>query len=231
MDSVASLARRAGLRAPIAPYPSSALGASVVQPLDFVTAYASFDNGGLVVEPRFILRIEDRTGKTVFTPPVTPPRPAMDPRVAFIVRDMMQDVVSRGTATSVRRIVPAHIPVAGKTGTTNDNTDVWFVGMTPELVTGVWLGFDRPAMISPGAAGGSLAAPIAGEIIKQYYGGRNAGTWTPPPGVVQAEIDRVTGKPADSMTPIDRRYAEWFIEGTEPGARAWAWNLFRFGPF
>lgn len=230
MDSVVALARRAGLRAPIAPYPSSALGASVVQPLDFVAAYASFDNGGVSVAPRFITRIEDRTGRTVAVPQGEPMRPAMDPRVAFIMRDMLEDVVERGTATALRRIVPDRIPVAGKTGTTNDNTDVWFVGMTPELVTGVWLGFDKPAMIAPGAAGGTLAAPIAGRVIAAAYEGRSAGQWTPPPGVVAVEVDRVTGKPADASTPADRRINEWFLIGTEPGALAWPLSLFRLGP-
>ena len=230
MDSVTALARRAGLRAPIAPYPSSALGASVVQPLDFVAAYASFDNGGVSVDPRFITRIEDRTGRAVFAPQGAPMRAAMDPRVAFIMRDMLKDVVERGTATALRRIVPARIPVAGKTGTTNDNTDVWFVGMTPELVTGVWLGFDKPAMIAPGAAGGTLAAPIAGRVIAAAYDGRNAGEWTAPPGVVAVEVDRATGKPADPSTPAERRYNEWFLIGTEPGALAWPLSLFRLGP-
>ena len=230
MDSVIALARRAGLRSPIAPYPSSALGASVVQPLDFVAAYAAFDNGGVAVEPRFVQRIEDRNGRTVFTPQVAPARSAMDPRVAFIMRDMLQDVVTRGTATALRTIVPARIPVAGKTGTTNDNTDVWFVGMTPELVTGVWLGFDKPAMISPGAVGGTLAAPIAGQIIAAAYGNRASGVWTPPPGVVPVELDRATGQPSDAKTPSERRYVEWFMAGTEPGAPVWPWSLFRLGP-
>ncbi len=230
MDSVIALAHRAGLRAPIAPYPSSALGASVVQPLDFVAAYATFDNGGVAIAPRFISRVEDRTGRAVYTPQPPPPQPAMDPRIAFIVRDMMQDVVTRGTATALRRIVPARIAVAGKTGTTNDNTDVWFVGMTPELVTGVWLGFDKPAMIAPGAVGGTLAAPIAGHIIADVYGSRSSATWTAPPGVVGVELDRSSGKPADATTPADRRYTEWYLEGTEPGASAWPWSLFRFGP-
>lgn len=230
MDSVIALARRAGLRAPIAPYPSSALGASVVQPLDFVAAYAAFDNGGVSVDPRFITRVEDRTGRTVFVPQGAPMRPAMDPRVAFIMRDIMKDVVERGTATALRRLVPARVPVAGKTGTTNDNTDVWFVGMTPELVTGVWLGFDKPAMIAPGAAGGSLAAPIAGRVLAAAYEGRTAGEWTPPPGVVAVDVDRSTGKPADASTPADRRYTEWFLTGTEPGAIAWTLSLFRLGP-
>jgi len=234
MDSVIDLARRAGLRAPIAPYPSSALGASVVQPLDFVAAYAAFDNGGVAVEPRFIARVEDRNGRTVFTPQVPAARSAMDPRIAFIMRDMMQDVVTRGTATALRRLVPANIPVAGKTGTTNDNTDVWFVGMTPELVTGVWVGFDKPAMISPGAVGGTLAAPIAGRIIASAYSSasavRTAGQWTPPPGVVAVELDRRSGRPSGRDTPDDQRYLEWYLEGTEPGAPVWPWSLFRLGP-
>ncbi len=230
VDSVVALARRAGLRAPIAPYPSSALGASVVQPLDFVAAYASFDNGGVGVDPRFIARIDDRNGRAVHTAPGAPVRPAMDPRVAFIMRDIMTDVVNRGTATTLRRIVPSQIRVAGKTGTTNDNTDVWFVGMTPELVLGVWLGFDKPAMIAPGAAGGTLAAPIAGHIIASAYAGKSSGSWTPPPGLVPVELDRASGKPADAKTAAESRYTEWFLLGTEPGALTWPWSLFRLGP-
>ncbi|MGV3710294.1 MAG: penicillin-binding transpeptidase domain-containing protein, partial [Gemmatimonas sp.] len=230
MDSVIALAHRSGIRSSIAPYPSSALGASIVQPLDFVASYATFDNGGLAVQPKFITRIEDRNARAVFTPPAVATQPALDPRVAFIMRDMMRDVVERGTATSVRKLVPSRVPVAGKTGTTNDNSDVWFVGMTPELVAGVWIGFDKPQTIAPGAAGGTLAAPIAGNILASYYQGRSSGTWTAPPGLVSAELDRKTGKPATLTTPTDQRYQEWFLEGTEPGARSWPWTLFRNGP-
>ena len=230
MDSVIALAHRSGLRSPIANFPSSALGASVVQPLDFVAAYATFDNGGLAVQPRFISRIDDRAGKTVFTPPVVAATPALDPRVAFIMRDMLRDVVERGTATAVRRAVPARVPVAGKTGTTNDNSDVWFVGMTPELVAGVWMGFDKPQTITPGAVGGTLAAPIAGQIIASYYQSRTSGTWSPPSGVVGAELDRTSGQVATVVTPIAQRYQEWFLEGTEPGNHSWPWALFRNGP-
>jgi penicillin-binding protein 1A len=230
LDSVIALARRAGIRSAIAPYPSSALGASVVQPLDFVAAYAAFDNGGVAVDPRFLARIEDRNGRSVYAPPVPAPRSAMDPRVAFIVRDMMRDVVDRGTATALRRVVPSRVAVAGKTGTTNDNADVWFLGMTPELVLGVWLGFDRPSMIAPGAAGGTLAAPIAGDVLAAYYGARASAEWTPPPGVVGVPLDRLTGATVTAATPVDRRYTEWYLVGTEPGAIAWPWNLFRIGP-
>lgn len=230
MDSVTALARRAGVRSPIAPYPSSALGASAVQPLDFVAAYAAFDNGGVGVEPRFVVRVEDNSGRTVLAPQSAPPQAALDPRVAFIVRDMMQDVVQRGTATALRRIVPARVPVAGKTGTTNDNTDVWFVGMTPELVLGVWLGFDKPAMIAPGAVGGTLAAPIAGRIIAAAYEGRASSSWLPPPGIVSVELDRTSGTPANETTSEAERYTEWFLEGSEPGASRWPISLFKLGP-
>jgi 1A family penicillin-binding protein len=230
MDSVIALAHRSGLRSPIANYPSSALGASVVQPLDFVAAYATFDNGGMAVQPKFITRIDDRTGKTVFTPPFVAPQPALDPRVAFIMRDMLRDVVERGTATAVRRAVPSRVPVAGKTGTTNDNSDVWFVGMTPELVTGVWMGFDKPQMITPGAVGGTLAGPIAAQIIASYYQSRPSGSWSPPGGVVSEELDRFTGKVATFDTPANRRYQEWFLDGTEPGNHSWPWALFKNGP-
>ena len=123
---------------------------------------------------------------------------SIDPKIAFIVRDMMREVVDRGTATSVRRYLPASIPVAGKTGTTNDNTDVWFVGMTPEVVAGVWLGFDRPKTITPGAAGGTLAAPIFGKMMAEYYASRSAAEWHPPAGLIAAQVDRVTGQLADS---------------------------------
>ena len=230
-DSVIALARRFGIRAPIAAYPSSALGASAVQPLDFVTAYATFANLGVAVEPRLVARVEDRAGRTVWSPPEVAPSLALDPRVAFIVRDMMRDAVDHGTASSVRRYVPARIPVAGKTGTTNDNADVWFVGMTPDLVAGVWIGFDRPKTITPGAAGGTLAAPIWGQMVARWYGNRPAGSWTPPAGLVSVELDRQTGLPADSTTPPDRRYTEYFVEGTEPGAAPFTpWSLFRSGP-
>jgi penicillin-binding protein 1A len=214
MDTVIALARALGISSPIAPYPSSAIGASAVQPLDLVAAYATFANLGARVEARFITRIEDGAGRVVYQNRVPTPPIVLDPRVAFIVRDMMRDVVERGTATSVRRYVPPSIPVAGKTGTTDDNTDVWFVGMTPDLVAGVWLGFDKPKPIAPGAVGGSLAAPIFGRMLQ--LSPSRGGVWAPPAGLLFAELDRLTGEMATPVTPIDRRYTEYFLDGTEP---------------
>jgi 1A family penicillin-binding protein len=231
MDTIVTWARRFGIDAPVAPYPASAIGASALQPLDLVAAYTVFANLGAHVRPRFIYRIEDRTGTAVFTNPAAPPRPVIDPKVAFIVRDMMREVVERGTATSVRRFLPATIPVAGKTGTTNDNTDVWFVGMTPDVVAGVWLGFDKPKTITSGAAGGTLAAPIFGRMMANFYASRTPSEWTPPNGLIAAELDRITGQLADSTTPPDRRYTEYFLAGTEPlPLRVNGWHLFKPGP-
>jgi 1A family penicillin-binding protein len=231
MDTIVHLARRFGIDAPVAPYPASAIGASALQPLDLVGAYTVFANLGAHVDPRFVYRIEDRAGNAVFTNPAAPPRAVIDPKVAFIVRDMMREVVERGTATSVRRYLPATIPVAGKTGTTNNNSDVWFVGMTPELVVGVWLGFDKQKTITAGAAGGTLAAPIFGKMMSEYYAARGSAQWTPPQGLIVAQLDRVSGQLADSTTPPDRRYTEYFLEGTEPlPLRVNGWQLFKNGP-
>lgn len=229
-DSVIALARRMGVRSFIAPWPSSAIGASVVQPLDLVAAFTVFPNLGTPVEPRFVYRAEDASGRTVYQQGVRTLPPAMSPEVAFIVRDLMRDVVDRGTATSVRRYVPQAVPVAGKTGTTDDNTDVWFIGATTDLVAGVWLGFDKPRMIASGAAGGTLAAPIFGQMLARSNYGRTA-TWTPPPGLVTAELDRDSGKLAEPSTPPEKRYLEYFLAGTEPGAlRVDARRLFGWGP-
>ena len=238
IDSIANLARRMGLSSKIAPYPSSAIGASVVQPLDLVAAYTTFANLGTPVEPRFIYRVEDRNRKIVLSREVKALAPALDPRVTYVVRDMMRDVVERGTAASIRRYLPASIPVAGKTGTTNDNSDVWFIGLTPDLVAGVWLGFDKPTSITAAAAGGSLAAPVWGKMLARYYAAkpeiltsRAAEQWTPPVGVIFGDVDRATGELATDQTPPDRRYTEYFVEGTEPPAlRADPWKLFAWGP-
>ncbi|GMV09538.1 MAG: penicillin-binding protein [Gemmatimonadota bacterium] len=231
MDSVTAMARSLGIASFIAPYPSSAIGASVVQPLDLVSAFATFANLGSRVEPRFISTIEDQAGKVVWQMRPLAPTPMIDPKVAFIVRDMMRDAVDRGTATAVRRYVPPSIPVAGKTGTTNDNADVWFVGMTPDLVAGVWLGFDTPKTITPGAAGGSLAAPIFGRLVQKAGAGRGVAAWLPPEGIVSAELDRATGQVASDATPPERRYTEYFLPSTEPPIlRMDAWRILRVGP-
>ena len=237
IDTIAALAQRLGVTSPMALVPSSAIGASAIRPLELVTAYTAFANLGSVVQSRLITRIDDPTGRTAYAAPAAPLTPALDPRVAFMVRRMMQDVADRGTGAPARQAVPSAIPIAGKTGTTNDNADVWFVGMTPDLVGAVWLGFDQPTTIAPGAAGGSLAAPIWGQMVARYYASLGtaapvpASAWdTPPPGLVYAELDRETGAIADSTTPPARRYVEFFLPGTEPlELKNDPWRLPQFG--
>jgi 1A family penicillin-binding protein len=227
MDTITALARALGITTPISQYPASAIGASAVRPLDLVAAYAAFDNGGSPVTPRFINHIIDASGRQVYAGRTTARDSVMDPRVAFIVRDMMRDVVTRGTATSVRRYLPERVDAAGKTGTTNNDTDAWFVGMTPEVVAGVWVGFDKPVPIAPGAAGGSVAAPIWGDMMGRYYQQRSSGDWNLPAGLVAVDFDRDKLAPADSTTLPDRHYTEYFLDGTQPGD---PWALFADGP-
>ena len=231
-DSIIALARRFGITTPISPYPASAIGASEVQPLEFIAAYTALDNLGTPMQPRFVYRVDDRQGKTLWSQGVQSLAPALDPQVTFILRDMLRDVVERGTATPVRRYLPPSVPVAGKTGTTDDNTDVWFVGATPDIVAGVWLGFDRPRPIAEhGVAGGSLAAPVFAQMLAQAGYTHPAATWEAPAGLVTAELDRRTGKLADTATPAEQRYTEYFLAGTEPGAlRVDARRLFNLGP-
>lgn len=231
-DSIIALARRFGINTPISPYPASAIGASEVHPLDFIAAYTAFDNLGTPMVPRFVYRVDDRSGKTLWSQGVASLPPALDPEVAFILRDMMRDVVERGTATSVRRYLPPSVPVAGKTGTTDDNTDVWFVGVTPDIVAGVWFGFDKPRSIAEhGVAGGSLAAPVFAQMLAQAGYTHPGSIWEAPSGLVTAALDRRTGKLADASTPAERRYTEYFLAGTEPGAlRVDVRRLFVLGP-
>jgi penicillin-binding protein 2D len=230
-DSVIALARRMGLSQPIAPYPSSAIGASAVRPIDLVSAFTAFANLGQSVAPRYVLRVQDAAGRTLWGQNTEWREVAMDSAVAFVAVQLMREAVDNGTGNAVRRHVPLSVPVAGKTGTTDNNTDVWFVGMTPTLVAGVWLGFDRPKTITSGAAGGTIAAPIFGQMLARW-GGLTAQDWPMPSSVIVAELDRETGDLAEQWTPDDRRYREYFVPGSEPGAlRIDARRLFlTYGP-
>jgi penicillin-binding protein 1A len=131
MDSVAALAQRLGITTPLYPVPASAIGASEVHPIDLVAAYTAFANNGMVVQPRFITKVEDANGRKVYERPPSTPQQVLDPRVAFIMRDMMRDVAERGSGTAREGRCRTTFPSPERPGTTNDNVDVWFVGMTP----------------------------------------------------------------------------------------------------
>jgi membrane carboxypeptidase/penicillin-binding protein len=210
-QAVIATARLNGITSPLSPVPSIALGALEVTPLELVTAYAPFANGGMRVKPRLVRRIEAPDG-TVLWSAENEQYPAMNPADAYEVTTMLRGVVDYGTGRAIRD-AGLTAPIAGKTGTTNNATDVWFVGYTPTLVAGIWFGYDTPRPISYNAAGGRLAAPAWAEIFASGWRER-AVRFDPPPGMVPAIIDPESGLLASEWCP--RRVQEWFKVGSAP---------------
>jgi 1A family penicillin-binding protein len=193
IDDVARTARQAGVAAPMDETPSLALGTVATSPMELALAYVPFATLGRTAEPRYVVRVEDEAGRVLWAPEPAPSREGMDPAVAYIVTDILKDAVSHGTGTAVRAAGYRGV-VAGKTGTTNRATDVWFVGYNPELVGVIWIGYDRPSPLGAGSTGGGFAAPVWGRIMRQVYADRPAAPdWTRPMGVVSRRIDPGTG--------------------------------------
>jgi penicillin-binding protein 1A len=212
---VAEMAKTLGLSTPVPPYPSVFLGSAEVMPVELAVAYATLGNGGHRVTPTLIARIEDARGNVLWRAPRSAPA-VLDPGVAYLTTTLLEDGIDRGTGQAVRR-EGFWLPAAGKTGTTNDAKDVWFVGMTPDLVAAVWLGFDQPKEILPNAFGGNLVAPIWARTMKAAYANRAAPAgWEPPSSLVAATIDATTGGLATDKCPPENVRVEHFIPGTEP---------------
>ncbi len=213
---VANRAHANGITSPLDAVPSIALGAVEVTPLELVTAYAPFANGGYRVHPRLVRRIEAGDGTVLWSSDIAPRDSVLDPRDAFQITSMLESVVDGGTGRSVRTL-GARGPIAGKTGTTNDGTDTWFVGYTPSLVAGVWFGYDTPHSMGAGATGGRYAAPAWADFyIHGWPRGARDEEWLPPPGMVSRVIDAENGLLANEWCPLTQR--EWFRAGTEPTA-------------
>ncbi|MDQ3519593.1 MAG: PBP1A family penicillin-binding protein [Gemmatimonadota bacterium] len=211
---VAQVARRAGIMSPLRAVPSIALGALEVTPLELVTAYAPFANGGERVRPRLVRRIEDNDGVVLWSREIAPRTPAMDPRDAYQLTSMLRGAVDHGTGRSIRA-GGARGMIAGKTGTTNNGADVWFVGYTPTLVAGFWFGFDSPKALSGDASGGRLAAPAWAEFYtKGWREAVSKGSWRAPAGMTLSVIDPETGELAGEWCPLSQK--EWYKPGTEP---------------
>ena len=224
LNAVVQTAHEYGISTAVPPYPSTSIGAASVIPLELTAAYTVFDNAGTYVEPRFITRVTDPQGRVMWETQPTR-REVADPAVTAIVRDLLRTVIDNGTGYPARNPaqgnLPYTVPAAGKTGTTNNATDVWFVGFTPNLVASVWFGFDRPRRILPGAAGGQYAAPVWGQFMRQVYLAEPPELpipqpWEFPEGVVARQIDRRSGKLASEYCAGDSVYTEYFLEGTEP---------------
>jgi penicillin-binding protein 1A len=215
IPNVITAARRNGIASALPNYPSMALGALEVSPLELVAAYAPFANGGLRIHPRLVRRIEAMDGTVLWSAETAPPDTVMDPRDAYQLTSMLRGVVDNGTAKVIRDM-GVKGAVAGKTGTTNNADDVWFVGYTPSLVAGVWFGYDKPRPIAPHASGGQLAAPAWADFYLRGWRepASSAKGWVPPAGMTMRLIDPGTGMIANEWCPLKKR--EYFKPNTEP---------------
>lgn len=243
IESVAQTARRMGIQTEIRRFPSTTIGAVEVIPIQIAEAYSAFPNLGTKVRPFPIVRVEDANGNVLWEP--QPERTqVLDSAVSRIMVSMLEDVVTRGTGYNAVRVtagLPREVPAGGKTGTTNDGTNVWFTGFTPNLLATVWFGMDTPLPIftlGPGrrqATGGALAAPVWGRFTKSVYYGMPADTtdpsasvpatkgvlpipqeWPIPSGIKAVLVDRKTGKLASRWCAEKDQYLEYYIPGTEP---------------
>ena len=213
--SVIDMARKFGLSTNIPPYPSIFIGSADVYPIEMVAAYSAFATLGTRAVPQAIVRVESNKGEILWEPEVTRV-PVMSNEEAWLMVSAMKDVVRRGTAA---RYVGAQFskPAAGKTGTTNNGTDVWFIGYTTDLVAGVWMGFDKPQTIKSNAQGGHLAAPAWTAFMNEVYRRKpSPPDWPMPANIVQRTIDVSTNELSTPYCPANVVASEYFIPGTDP---------------
>ncbi|MDH7515941.1 MAG: penicillin-binding transpeptidase domain-containing protein, partial [Bacteroidota bacterium] len=215
-EEVVRYAHRMGIESELRPYPSLAIGTSEVVPLELISAYGAFANEGILAQPIAITRIEDRDGRLIEQQNSGPLREVLSRETAFIMTSMMRSVITGGTGSSTRAYFNG--PAAGKTGTTQDYADAWFVGFTPNLVAGVWTGFDDRRITFTGSYGqGSVAAaPIWGRFMKYVYGDRRIKLpildFVQPESVVQERICLASQSlatpfcPATAVEYVNRKY-------------------------
>jgi penicillin-binding protein 1A len=224
VDRVVDMARQLGLEGRIPNVPSVVLGAAEVSPISLTSAFSTFSTLGSHSQARFITRVEDRSGNVVWSQEPTSSR-VLDPAVAYIVTTMLKDVVDRGTATAVRGAGFSG-PAAGKTGTTNDAADVWFVGYTPRIVGTIWMGFDRRKTVLRGATGGELAAPVWGRVMRRA--GEETGDWLMPQGVEMRLVDSFGNVYGDECPTMTGTRHEYFMTGTAPVTSCYANPMYTY---
>ena len=194
--------------------PSLALGTGVVSPLDLTTAYTMFPGEGQVARPRGIVSVFDAGGRQVLDRPVERAE-LISPQVAFQMTTMLRDVIDRGTGAGARAL-GVRGPVAGKTGTTDDYHDAWFVGFSTAAVVGVWVGFDQPAAIGREAYGARVALPIWAEFMKRTARVLPPSEFSVPSGLHTTQLCSQSYLRPVEACPI---YTEYFKEGdAEPTA-------------
>jgi len=224
MENVIEVAERFGIERGLLPVPSAALGSNEVTLLDLTAAYGAFANGGREITPHLIARIQDRQGRTIAKadtracarcsraaygggppPPLPDDRDQLaDPRHTYQIVSMLQGVIQRGTGQRANRLGR---PLAGKTGTTNDAKDTWFIGFSPDLVVGVYVGFDRPRSLGDRATGSSVALPIWIDVMAPALEDEPIRPFRVPPGLKLVSVEHGGG-----------RILEAFVAGTEPGS-------------
>src|SRR5919197_405297 len=222
-QTVIGEARRYGITTPLPPYPSIHIGARAVKPIELIAAYSAFANNGTRVEPIGIQRIEDRQGNILYQSTIKREQ-VLDADHNWLMLDMLRDVMRCQPGTGPHRCGTAagaapglRVPMGGKTGTTDDYTDAWFVGFTPEIVTGIWVGYDLQRRIMNNAGGGRIVAPAWGKFMRDVYERRPAPAyWARPDNLVTREVDWSNGFLATPFWPLEVRRWEWFYPGTEP---------------
>ncbi|MBM3329027.1 MAG: PBP1A family penicillin-binding protein [Calditrichaeota bacterium] len=213
---VADYARQMGITTRIDPVDAVGLGASGVIPLEITAAFAVFASGGVHQRPRMMVSLEDRFGETLANYPIVP-RVALSAETAYIMSDLLRDALNRGTGASARWLYHFTADAAGKTGTTNDFTDAWFVGFTPHLVCGVWVGLDDPAeSLGPGQSGAAAALPIWARFLKMAYDSLEIpdAPFPVPAGVIRVRICQDTRSVATPWCPA--AYEEIFRTDARP---------------
>jgi len=209
---VTTYARRMGIKSRLSPDLSLALGTSEVNLLELVSSYGVFANQGVRVPPVYILKVEDKNGKVLEESRSTAEE-VLSPETALTMTSMMESVLENGTAASARAL-GFTLPAAGKTGTTDDYSDAWFVGYVPGVVTGVWVGFDRKQKIGPGMTGAAAALPVWVDVMLAATKNRPPQDFPVPSGVVSRLICTETGLLANPACPSTE--IELFREGSEP---------------
>lgn len=212
-EQAIDFASRSGIATELAPYPSLALGAIDLSPLELAGAYATIANQGIHVEPYMIERVRSHDGR-LLAEHRSRAHKAMEPQIAYVLIRLLQGVVENGTARSIANLP---LELAGKTGTTDNWTDAWFAGFTPRYTILTWVGYDRDRSLGQGMTGADAALPIWRQIVER---GLEDGwiaegeTFQRPPGVLETEIDYQSGLRPGTAT--ERTVVEAFVEGTEP---------------
>jgi penicillin-binding protein 1A len=214
-EHVVAHAHALGLRSPMQPTESLALGAYEVTPLELATAYATFASGGIYEEPVLVTRIVGPDGAELDLGSSKPRRRVLEENEAYMMTSLMTTVIQRGTG---RRAATLKLPIAGKTGTSNDAKDAWFAGYSPDVVCVTWTGFDDAKPLGAGESGATTALPSWMAFMKDFYAGKRPGEFKRPAGIVEVAVDPQTG-----LLPYDEQeqtLSEIFLAGSEPKEKA-----------